>query len=219
MGIIRPMSKGNGSRGNPPQPRNKFIWNGNCWCCNEPGHKRDTCEMLKKIMAANNGKKPEGYMGAYEKARKAWQGAKKKEREDRRDKSHLKPMLKEESDDDGANTEDEGSSEDDTLFCTMRVKPIHESKPTSTANHFAALTSIENDDGGCPHEGIATNFSSWAHKVVVNKKSLRSPQMSQKDRRMCERLANTDFENALVEIAGCTKPKLPTHGIEVKTEK
>ena len=101
----------------------------------------------------------------------------------------------------------------------MRVKPVHESRPTSTANHFAALTSVENDDDGCSHGDIATNFNSWAHKVVVNKKSLRSPPMSQRDRRMCERLANTDFENALVEIAGCTKPKFPTHGIEVKNEK
>ena len=85
--------KGNGSSGNSPQPKNKFIWNGNYWCCNEPGHKRDTCEKFKNISAANNGKKPEGYMGAYEKARKAWQDANKKEREDRKDKPHLKSMI------------------------------------------------------------------------------------------------------------------------------
>ena len=101
----------------------------------------------------------------------------------------------------------------------MRVKPIHESKPTTTTNHFVALTSMENDVEDRHHEDVAKKFNSWAHKVVVNKKSLRRQPTSQKNRRMCERLANTDFENALVEIAGCTKPKLPTHGIEVKTEK
>ena len=127
-------------------------------------------------------------------------------------------MLKEESDDDGANTEDDDSSEDDSLFCAMRVKPAHTSNPTTTANHFAALTSVENDGGdGCSYGDIANKPDPW--KVVVHRKSMRSPQMSQRDRRMCERLANTNFENALVEVAGCTKPKLPTHGIEVKTEK
>ena len=43
--------------------KNKFIWNGISWCGNEPGHN----------LAANNGKKPEGYVSAYEKAKKAWQ--------------------------------------------------------------------------------------------------------------------------------------------------
>ena len=137
--------KGNGSRGNSPQPKNKFIWNGNCWYCNEPSHKRETCEKLKKIPADNNGKEPTEDMGAYEKARKAWQDARKKEREDRKDKPHLKSMIKDENGEDGTNTEHEDSSDDDALFCAMRVKPVHESRPTSTANHFAALTSMEND--------------------------------------------------------------------------
>ena len=41
-----------------------------CWCCNEAGPKRDACEKYKQILAANNGRKPEGYVGAYEKAKK-----------------------------------------------------------------------------------------------------------------------------------------------------
>ena len=49
--------KGNGSRGNSPQLKNKFIWSGNRWCCNEPRHDRDSCEKCKKFLAANNGKK------------------------------------------------------------------------------------------------------------------------------------------------------------------
>ena len=139
--------KGNGSRGNSPQPKKQFIWNGNCWCCSEPGYKRDTCEKLNMILAANNGKKPEGYMGAYEKARKAWQDAKIQEREDRKDKPHLKFMIANENDEECVNTEDEDNSDDDALFCAMRAKPIHEPKPTPTTNHFAALTSMENDVG------------------------------------------------------------------------
>ena len=92
-------------------------------------------------MAANNGKKPEGDMGAYEKARKAWQDSTKKEREDRKGNPHLKSMIANKNDEERVNTEDEDSSDDDALFCAMRVKPIHKSKPTSTTNHFAALTS------------------------------------------------------------------------------
>ena len=56
-------------------------------------------------MAANNGKKPEGYMGAYEKAKKAWQETKNKEREDRKVQPHLTSMIAHENrDEDCENT-------------------------------------------------------------------------------------------------------------------
>ena len=53
----------------------------------------------------------------------------------------------------------------------------------------------------------------------VNKKPLGLQATSQKDRRLWERLANIDFEDALVETSRDSKPKLPAHGIVVKTEK
>ena len=65
-------------------------------------------------------------------------------------------MIANENDEECVNTEDEDSSDDDTLFCAMGVKPIHGSKPTPTTNHFAALTSMENDVGDNPHEDVAT---------------------------------------------------------------
>ena len=166
--------RGNRSRGTSPQPKNKFIWSGTCWCCNEPGHKRDTCEKFEKILAANNGKKPEGHIGAHEKAKKAWKETKKKkEREDRKCQPHPKSMTANDNEDeDCENTEDEDSSDDDTRFYAMRIKPIHESKPTSTTNNFAALTSTDNDVEDNPQDDVATRFSSWAHKVKVSKKPL-----------------------------------------------
>ena len=77
---------------------------------------------------------------------------------------------------------------------------------------------MENDVGDSCHEDVATNFNSWAHRVVVNKKSMRCQPTSQKDRQLCERIANIDFENALVETSRESKPKLPAHGIVVRTE-
>ena len=49
---------------------NKFIWDGSCWHCKLPDHKRDKCSAYAKILADNGGKQPEGYMGAYQKARR-----------------------------------------------------------------------------------------------------------------------------------------------------
>ena len=71
-------------------------------------------------------------MGAYEKAKKAWQETEKKEREDRKGQPHLKPVIANEiEDEDCENTVDEDSSDDDIRYCAMRVKPIHKSRPTS----------------------------------------------------------------------------------------
>ena len=159
-------------------------------------------------------------MGAYEKAKKAWQETEKKEREDRKGLPHLKSTIANENEDeDCENTEDEDSSDDDTRFCAMRIKPGHEFKPKSTTKHVAALTSTDNDVGDSPQDDVATQFSSWAHKVKVNKKPLGRQATSQKDRRLCARLAHLDFGDALVETSRDLKPTLPAHGIVVKTEK
>ena len=180
---------------------------------------RDTCEKYKNILAANNGKKPQGHMGAYEKAKKAWQETKKKEHKHCKGQPHLKSMISnEKEDEDCENAADADSSDDDTRCCAMMAKPIHGSQPTSTSKHFAALTSMENDVENSPQDDVATQFTSWAHKVMVNKKPMRPRPTYQKDRRLCERLANIDFENALVETSRESKPKMPTHGIVVKTE-
>ena len=41
-----------------------------CWCCGEKGHSRQDCSKFKAIKAANGGKFPQGYEGAYEKSMK-----------------------------------------------------------------------------------------------------------------------------------------------------
>ena len=76
-------------------------------------------------------------------------------------------ISNENEDEDCENTEDEDSSDEDTRFCAMRVKPIHESKPTSTINHFADLTSMDHSVEDNPKDDVATQFNSWAHKAKV----------------------------------------------------
>ena len=129
-------------------------------------------------------------------------------------------ITSENEDEDCENTEDEDRSDDDTWFCAIRIKPIHESKPTSTTNNVAALTSMENGVKDNPQDDVAALFNSWANKVKVqSKKPLGRQATSQKVRRLCEKLANIDFEDALVETGRDSKPKLPKHGIVVRTEK
>ena len=54
---------------------------------------------------------------------------------------------------------------------------------------------------------------------MQSKKPSGRQATSQKDRRLCEKLANIDFEDALVETGRDSKPRLPKHGIAARTEK
>ena len=56
------------------------------------------------MLAANNGKKPEGCMGAYEIAKKAWQETKNKECEDCKGQPHLNSKIENENEDEDCET-------------------------------------------------------------------------------------------------------------------
>ena len=58
-------SKGTGQRPRSSIPSPKFH---GCWCCGEEGHSRQKCPKFDKIKAANGGKVPKDYEGAYEKS-------------------------------------------------------------------------------------------------------------------------------------------------------
>ena len=58
-------SKGQGQRPRSSIPSPKFA---GCWCCGEQGHSRQKCPKFLKIKAANGGKVPKDYEGAYEKS-------------------------------------------------------------------------------------------------------------------------------------------------------
>ena len=70
-----------------------------------------------------------------------------------------------------------------------------------------------------PRTMLRHNSTRGPKVQVQSKKPLRCQATSQKTRRLCEKLANIDFEDALVETSRDAKPKLPEHGIVVKTEK
>ena len=54
------------SNNDKPDPRFE-----GCWHCAKKGHSRQECQSYKKLIAANGGKRPAGYKGAYEKWRDA----------------------------------------------------------------------------------------------------------------------------------------------------
>ena len=106
------------------------------------------------------------------KAKQAWQGTKKKEREHRKGQPSktmivrtpktrtLKSMIANENEDeDCENTEDRNSSDDDTRCCAMRVKPIQESNPTSMIKHFTALSSMDPKAEDNPKDDAAMQFN------------------------------------------------------------
>ena len=41
-----------------------------CWYCDAKGHDRQSCDKYKKLLAANGGRRPAGYEGAFEKAQR-----------------------------------------------------------------------------------------------------------------------------------------------------
>ena len=156
---------------------NKFIWDGSCWHCKLPDHKRDKCSAYAKILADNGGKQPEGYMGAYQKAKKAFQEARKSAEARKSGQAHMKPLTEIDYDD---NTEDEASDSDDgserrdfgfamvTKPCKPQVgKGRHQ---TCTRNSFSPLTTAPDSqptsDGNMDQQTM-DHLNHWAHKVHV----------------------------------------------------
>ena len=56
---------------NPDDTPKFWFHKDHCWYCDAKGHDRQSCDKYKKFLAANSGRRPAGYEGAFEKARKA----------------------------------------------------------------------------------------------------------------------------------------------------
>ena len=81
------------------------------------------------------------------------------------------------------NTENEDSSEDETGFRAMRVKPINTSKPTPTLDNVSHLASTYHDMDNSPKDDAVTQFNSWEQKVKFqNGKSSERRTITQKNR-------------------------------------
>ena len=91
----------------PGPTAGKFWFKPDCWWCGADGHQKRDCEKYKKMLADNNGKRPKGLKGAFEKAREAWNKEHGRDR-DGRSKSPrpLKPLM---SDDDDSDSDDSHS--------------------------------------------------------------------------------------------------------------
>ena len=138
-----------GSRDRTPSPSGrrafnlKFRFNG-CWHCGKAGHSRKAnpaksikgCDEFDKLKARNNGAPPDGYKGAYEKARDAaWEKAQARRKDNTKDN-----ML-------GADTEDEDSDVDSEItkgIFALQAKP--RPAPFADANPFAELSEDDTED-------------------------------------------------------------------------
>ena len=148
----------------------KFRFNG-CWHCGEKGHSRKPnpakgitgCPKFKKLKQQHGGGPPQGYKGAYEKARDAaWE----KFQKTKGGKVNMLEADESEPEDDKS----EYSDNDGEIIFSLRGNG---EQPPSFAhqNAFEALDDGEEE----MDDEVINHFAKWAHKVQ------RAKQSAQKD--------------------------------------
>ena len=95
-----------------------------CWCCGEKGHSRAQCKEFQRVRAANGGKVPRDYEGAYEK--------------------HMKKSGKQIVSPISVTTDEPEDHEETTLLWPLIRSPPP--RPTVTSNKFADLCDSEDSD-------------------------------------------------------------------------
>ena len=159
--------------------RVRFVWDGSCWHCRSKDHQRDKCEAYLKILETNGGKAPEGYVSAFNKAKKAWQANKPVVKKTGDKKAHSKALQEGQIEEEHFNTEDEGSdsSSDEMGFAmvvakdikpTLRSTKVHRPvSVTQTSNTFLPLSADDASSHEIPSSSMMNQLNSWAHKVKV----------------------------------------------------
>ena len=163
---------GAGAGGDRPDP--KFD---GCWHCKIPGHTRQTCTAYKKLVAANGGRKPPGYKGAYEK----WRDSQKA--------SALTTAAALFGDEPG---DDDDCEFDETQFIQLKglfrqpCIPTCMSCTTTTTNAFDVLAEEDDEDA------IVAALSQWTQNVTVGpkltqrKKQVRKPLTKNEIRKIAD---------------------------------
>ena len=69
--LSKPKGSGKGDRGRSPggSTKPKFWFESDCFECQANSHKRPDCQKYKAVLSKNNGERPKGHKGAFEKAR------------------------------------------------------------------------------------------------------------------------------------------------------
>ena len=149
----------------------KFRFAG-CWHCGDKGHSRKAnpakgiagCPKFEKLKQLHGGKTPEGYKGAYEKARDlAWEKAQSKKADKK--VNHLDDDQPDRDDDD----EDSRSDVEDSNEMCLALTSSPGGPNFEHANPFQELAEEDLDDEMIAH------FASWAHKVRIDQQP-RGPE-------------------------------------------
>ena len=155
----------------------KFRFNG-CWHCGEQGHSRKAnaeknikgCPKFEALKSRNQGKPPENYKGAYEKARDiAW--------EKFRAKQPSVNHLADTEDDDDSDFDDVDESYIGMFALTAVGTPSQ--KSFVDPNPFAELS----EDDEEMDEDVIAHFSQWAHKVNSASANLQSVKLKPKQKK------------------------------------
>ena len=158
----------------------KFRFKG-CWHCGEENHSRKPndakgikgCPKFEALKAKHGGKLPDGYKGAYEKARDAaWEKAQAAK------KNKSGKVLALEADDDS-----EFDSDEESPLLRNGIFALTDQPSFSHPNPFDDLAESDDDDAEELPDDIVTHFSKWAKvKTAAHpKKKKKNAQSSASD--------------------------------------
>ena len=155
----------------------RFWFEKDCFECGGMGHQRKDCEVYKKLLKENGGKRPKGHQGAFEKARSEFRKKHAKARSpspktgrpqqsrDRDRKKSMKPLL---SETESLSSDSESEDSNVVRGAGLRLSGV---RPTMSVFHLPIKTQnkYQSLDDGEPHkedpedvEDVARTLSAWA---------------------------------------------------------
>ena len=150
-----------------------------CWCCGSDKHSRADCPEFKAIKAANNGRVPKDYVGAYEKS------------------------LKKDSKTKVASLTIESPKQE--FNETVRIWPVMKlPKPVSTSNTFKGLNDELDDDDG--ESDMVKALSQLTSHVQLGSQRAQSQRQKKSSRKQ---VLNTTHLNAIARDVLSGKIDLP----------
>ena len=182
---------------NPDGTPKFWFHEDHCWYCDANGHDRQSCDKYKRLLAANGGRRPAGYEGAFEKARKAHRAkhgtgstsspsrnthssqrpagpktGKGGNGSGDKSKKHVKGVTESEgaSDDDASDMESSDDDEQTTTCQSLRLQTREFAMRCGEELPNASTNTFAALADPIDEE-VAQDLSTWAHKVKIGQTS------------------------------------------------